>query len=391
MRILIINADYPKFLEHFYSSSPGLSSAAYSEQLRARFDSHFGTANYYSRQFEQLGHQAFEVYANNNIMQSAWAREQGDVALAKELRAAPRERPFAKVRKIFAPWRTLLKPIEYRLGLSWYLNNSQLAILESQIEHLRPDVIFNQDVFAFNPTLLRLLRSPRRPALVGYIGKPVVGNEMRGYDLIAALLPSVCAHVRSRGMRALHSSLAFDPSILSGTQAVAEKSIDVSFIGTLSEEHYDRIQLLEAVAKTFKLELYAPGIDRIPSSVLRSNWKGQAWGRDMYDVISRSKITLNSHIDSVGSEAGNMRLYEATGVGTFLLTDARPGMSQLFEPGVHVATWRTPAECVEKIEYYLAHDAEREKIAAAGQKHTLNVHTYAHRAQMLAEAFKDIR
>ena len=46
----------------------------------------------------------------------------------------------------------------------------------------------------------------------------------------------------------------------------------------------------------------------------------------MYQALRRSLITLNSHIDMVGREAGNARLFEATGVGTFLLTDFKDNL-----------------------------------------------------------------
>ncbi len=41
----------------------------------------------------------------------------------------------------------------------------------------------------------------------------------------------------------------------------------------------------------------------------------------MYEVIRRSRVTLNFHIDLAEGWANNMRLYEATVVGTLLLTD----------------------------------------------------------------------
>ena len=59
----------------------------------------------------------------------------------------------------------------------------------------------------------------------------------------------------------------------------------------------------------------------------------------MYRVLARSKIALNRHIDVAEDHANNMRLYEATGVGTFLITDAKRNLSELFEPGEEVVTY----------------------------------------------------
>jgi spore maturation protein CgeB len=105
----------------------------------------------------------------------------------------------------------------------------------------------------------------------------------------------------------------------------------------------------------------------------------------MYEVLRRSKITLNSHIDAAQGMAGNMRLYEATGVGTFLLTDNLPNLPELFQPGVHVGAYDTAQDCIAKIQYYLAHSAEREAVAAAGQQHTLMHHSYRQRVETLLQ------
>jgi hypothetical protein len=49
----------------------------------------------------------------------------------------------------------------------------------------------------------------------------------------------------------------------------------------------------------------------------------------MYQALRRLLITLNSHINMVGREAGNARLFEATGVGTFLLTDFKDNLQNV--------------------------------------------------------------
>ena len=78
-----------------------------------------------------------------------------------------------------------------------------------------------------------------------------------------------------------------------------------------------------------------------------------------------------------------MRLYEATGVGTFLLTDAKRNLGELFEPGVEVETYGDADELVEKARYYLDHEEVRAAIAEAGQRRTLRDHTYARRMEEL--------
>jgi spore maturation protein CgeB len=76
-----------------------------------------------------------------------------------------------------------------------------------------------------------------------------------------------------------------------------------------------------------------------------------------------------------------MRLFEATGVGAFLLTDWKQNLGDMFDVGKELVAYRSSEECAELIDYYLAHDKEREAIARAGQARTLAEHTYLHRMQ----------
>jgi spore maturation protein CgeB len=105
----------------------------------------------------------------------------------------------------------------------------------------------------------------------------------------------------------------------------------------------------------------------------------------MYQVLARSLMTLNTHGRISGEDANNLRLYEATGMGTLLVTDARRNMSQLFDVGSEVVTYRDAEECARMVRYYLDHPAEAASIAAAGQRRTLRDHTWANRMARIAE------
>jgi len=70
----------------------------------------------------------------------------------------------------------------------------------------------------------------------------------------------------------------------------------------------------------------------------------------MYQVLRDSLLTLNHHGD-VGPYANNLRLFEATGVGTLLITDWKENLAEMFEPGKEVIVYRTPEECAELIKY----------------------------------------
>ena len=108
----------------------------------------------------------------------------------------------------------------------------------------------------------------------------------------------------------------------------------------------------------------------------------------MYGILQQSRITLNYHIDLAEDFANNLRLFEATGAGTLLLTDSKRNLHELFDPGREVVVYHNPDDCVELARSYLEHEGERNAIAKAGQRRTLRDHTYRLRMQELAALFE---
>jgi hypothetical protein len=379
---LVLNADYPRFLSWFYGRQPGLEKTPYRTQMARRNESLFGVADFYSRNFTAMGHSAAEIHVNNPWLQSAWAVEHGLAVDMPEANAMPERRAVPGwLQRVVKPLKPQLRPLARRIGLSPRLDAQAEAILLAQIEEFKPDLVLNQDVFYIDPQLIQRIKRIGRPTIVGQIGlQPSQGADWNVYDLMISQLPAVVRSLRARGVRAEVVHLAFEQTILDALPEAPPVDTDISFVGTVSVDHQQRISLLEAVAERYDLKLWGN-----PPQALRANsplhrcFQGEVWGLDMYQVLRRSRITLNSHIDLAGGEAGNMRLFEATGVGCFLLTDFKDNLDTLFVPGAEVAAWRSVADCLKTIDQYLADENARNSIARAGQARTLSQHTYRQR------------
>src|SRR6186997_3171473 len=145
MRILILNLDYPGFLSSLYSQHPGLERASYTEQLKVRVESLFNVGDFYSRNLASLGHEAWDLHINNEILQGTWARENSEGRVSapssglKSLRDKVREHRSNPLVRAIKP---LLQPFASKLNGK----QSLLTILASQIRHYRPDIILNQSV-----------------------------------------------------------------------------------------------------------------------------------------------------------------------------------------------------------------------------------------------------
>jgi spore maturation protein CgeB len=96
---------------------------------------------------------------------------------------------------------------------------------------------------------------------------------------------------------------------------------------------------------------------------------------DMPSVFGSSKINLNITLRSIKSGIP-LRCMDIMGTGGFLLSNFQSDFYDIFVPGEDCVLYESQEDCVEKCRYYLAHDAEREQIAANGLGKIRSEHTY---------------
>jgi spore maturation protein CgeB len=167
-----------------------------------------------------------------------------------------------------------------------------------------------------------------------------------------------------------------------------ERRLAVTFVGTLSSHHSERIRLLEFLATRTKLNVWGMGIEDISrNSPIHGSYRGQAWGREMFAIFRHSQIVINQHIGIAAEFANNMRLYEATGCGAALLTDRKANLGELFDVGTEVVDYGSSEECLARIDELLNAPDRRAAIGLAGQARTSSEHTYVQRAAELTAAF----
>ena len=135
-----------------------------------------------------------------------------------------------------------------------------------------------------------------------------------------------------------------------------KRDIDVSFVGTM-KDHPDRHAGISA--------LRANGIEVFQSGGHEEN----RLSIDEYALVyKRSKIALNFCYHPNGRVQVKGHVFEATLCGAMLMEADNPDTAKLFEPMVDYVPFKDEKDLVDKVKYYLAHDAEREEIAANGHK-----------------------
>lgn len=385
MRIAILNADYDPFLRELYRRNERLYRASYAEQLSVRNASFFGVADFYSMNLIAIGHDARDFHVNNTPLQAAWMRE---CFATVNPRALSRHLATAVGGWMRQP-RTTLRRLRSKEPAGSPADGWLFHVLERQLHAYKPDVVLNQAMDWIPAGVIHQLRGATR-LMVGQIAAPLPhSHDLGPYDLLLSSLPNFVSRFNAAGKPAALQQLGFEPRVLTQVADV-DADIPVSFVGSLSAAHTNRIQLIDHLCRETELQVWGYLDPSIPaSSPIRARHQGPAWGADMYRILRRSKVSVNQHIDIAGPWANNMRLYEATGVGTALLTDAKDNLDSIFRPGIEVAAYRTAAECEQTIGELLADDRFRRELAAAGQRRTLRDHTYRHRAGELIELLEE--
>jgi len=194
---LILDTDYPKFLCWLYAQHPELERQPYEDQMRVRYESLCGVADFYSSNLRKLGYKVWHIYANNEFMQKAWARENG-LTLREDGRWKLR------MRRGIVPWVSRAQRV-------WFYD-----ILKAQIEHYKPDILLNQAMDSVSSSFLKEMK-PHVGLLMGQNAAPLPeAEDFSCYDLVISSLPNVVEHFRRMGVPAEPHRLAFEPRVLQG-------------------------------------------------------------------------------------------------------------------------------------------------------------------------------
>lgn len=114
---------------------------------------------------------------------------------------------------------------------------------------------------------------------------------------------------------------------------------------------------------------------------------------ELVKMYSRSKINLgfstcgDTHLAGERIMQVRLRDFEVPMSGGFYMVEKMEELAEFFMPGKEVVFYEGREDLAEKIEHYLAHDAERNAIARAGHERAVREHSWQER---FAKAFAEM-
>jgi len=405
MRFVVVQPYHLEYVQQFYQKNPYLYKTTFSEQLKTLNSDFYLWGDSWLKTMRVLGYECTNLIPNIIPLQSAWAKEND-------------------IKEQTIP-----------------LNCDSITVM--QLKKIKPDVIFLYQ--SSNDSLIRHIKDevPSLKLLIYWAGSPVPkSRNLSGIDLVLTCSPELLDQTASRGVETRLLSHAFDPEVNSRLKS-KNKTYDVLFSGRLvrfQDYHLEREKILKRLLGKVPINILTPSyyinvsirdyvktglksllyiinkslstlgvpsrfISEIPAmkkiqqfrsfpvlpvdKTLKEHFEPPVYGLDMFQALRNASITLNIHGDAT-NHVSAMRVFEATGVGSCLLTDWKADINEYFDDDREVMTFKTVDECIFKIKWLLANEKERIKIADAGQKKTLTNHTYSKRALILDEIIKSL-
>ena len=364
IRFLQIHSFYQTYLDVFYKSNPHLCTASFDEQIKAILADGFSEIHIFPPYMGALNYDPMFIVANNPYAQFAWANENG-------------VRPSHKDK------------------------NSLITLLNKQISQFKPDVLYIGDPTVFDSRFISLLDWKPKIVLGWRAANIPQQTDWSGFDVILSSLSNLRDAAIKLGAQATEHFFPGYPEWRNKDLHSVTPQFDVVFSGTWSiNQHPQRNKYIKAIAEVassgrneISCAFYLNGQkNMIPAQVEKYN-RGPRFGRSMYKALRSGKIVIDARgileitnhsqqrlVDLAGNETANMRIFEATGCGSFLLTEHHENLKEYFEPEVEIETFRNTEELIEKIKYYLEHPEKREAIARKGQERCLNEYSMEVRA-----------
>ncbi len=394
-RIFTISSMYPGNLESFYSRFPEADALSYKDHSKMLLEDTTEFAGSYFRAFRKLGVEAECVIANDKRLQNKWKKE------------------------------------------NYNRSDNRKDLLFEQVRKFQPEILSIENLSYTDTSWLKEIRIRVKSIklIMAYHCSPIktsIYERLKMMNFAITCTPGLKLDMEMNGIRAYLVYHGFDSGILNRIdedRIPAEK--ELLFSGSLAFGagfHNDRIEFIESLLKdntridlytnlekrykiralqflhfanrlidktgTNGIKKYFPLLEhgilpvRNYSSILLNKSFEPVFGMEMYQLFTKYKVVLNIHGEASGSCAGNMRLFEVSGVGSCLLTDNKSNLKTLFDINNEIVTYNSVEECKSKVRWLSDNENERRRIALAGQQRTLNYHTVEKRSLQILDIIR---
>ncbi len=372
IKFLRISSIYPSFLKKIDNSIN--KSEDYNNILKSIFDLKYSVSNYLSEELSKRNYECNEIIHNYDLIQNKWIKEYGNI------------------------------------------QNEENTLVQ-QIKFYNPDVLFLGDLKILKKIDIKMIKKVTNIKMVlCFHCAPFSKENLKELSYADAFVTctqgykkKIQENINKDVLLMKHAFKTYNDKNIEVEKL--SRTIDVTFIGSLFLSHglhLGRVEIIYELIKNFKNNYIAINFSKffileflfiILKSLIKFNFlkemkvfykiiyilifcKKPVFGKNMHNVLKKTKILINKHIEDT-EFAGNMRLFEGTGLGCLLITDKKKGLEELFIPDKELVVFKNSIDLIDKLKFYLSNKEKLSKIAENGQKKTLLFHNYKNRVDQL--------
>lgn len=251
--------------------------------------------------------------------------------------------------------------------------------------------------FAFANIVLRGLSVFQPPEhqlnIIWNISHPAPAKECGEYDYIFVASKRYSDILKRQGVKNVHTLYqCFDEHSFNAENITDDKRYksDILFVGNTRLKFRPIVRDVLSWGKIdkYKVQIFGQGWNKF----IDKKYIGGEYieNDELHNHYGNTKILLNDHWEDM-NKAGfaSNRLFDASACGAFIVSDANPGIKDIFGPGV-IAEYNDPSSLYKLLDKYLGDPAARQVRAKKTQALVFKNHTFAHRAKQLLKAVKEL-
>lgn len=377
IKLTRISTAYPKAAKNINKKILKKKNLNYNELLKEVFLLGFGESNNITKELSKKNYDCNEIISNIKYLQKTWSKE-------------------------------------------YLQKKSNKNIILEQIFFYKPNVIYFGNYSLLTKDLLKEIRKLNHVKLIIVFHCSPITSEIEKKLKLADLVITCTDGYKEEIEKKIKKKTflihhAFNTSSKKYIKT-KKRSIDVTFVGSLymkSGLHINRINLIYILLKKFSNTyigvdfplknfyyiftfLFSPNSHYKLFGKLKLiykifyiliNCRKAVYGNDMLELLNKSKLLINSHIEDT-RYAGNMRLFEGTGMGCLVLTDNKIGLDKLFKINKQIVVYKNLVDLTNKIVFYLKNKKKLLLVAKNGYKKTHSKHNYKNRVKILDKLIK---
>lgn len=267
----------------------------------------------------------------------------------------------------------------------------KLNIIKDYLNRYKPDVIFVREQIGIPSEFWGSFS--RKSLIVSRIAAPVPRFwSPADFDLIFTSTEIYRKFFELNNVRSVINANGFEERVLAELRH-GEKLYNTTFVGGLGDKFWlNRTRCARYLAQNTDIKWWGYNEEVFEKNdPLIKVHQGLTAGLEMLQIYRDSKIVFNDYGEIADGMGVNQRIFEVLGVGSFLLTRKADNLEETFPKGLF-EVFTDEKDCLDKINYFLRNEKEREEIAAAGQQHVLKNYSYKNLAseidRVLRENFK---